>query len=148
MSKRRISGTTAETYSSGGISSCSTVLVAWLCSDFNILQSSNSRLDFLKFSSTDTHQKRFEGRLHFPSKQILPIDVSKEGMSLRQTERYCMGTAQQNMVQFATLHKPMHTDCPLLVKRRYCKLIFHHLSVNKDKIIQEFNSNSFRQGTF
>lgn len=29
------------------------------------------------------HQKRFEGGLDFPGQQILPVNVSEEGMSLR-----------------------------------------------------------------
>lgn len=36
----------------------------------------------LAVSRSSTHQKRLEGRLHFPSQQLLPVDVSEEGMTL------------------------------------------------------------------
>jgi len=43
--------------------------------------------EILAVISSDTHQERFEGRLHFPSQQILPVDVSKEGMSLQKKKK-------------------------------------------------------------
>lgn len=38
----------------------------------------------LAVSRSSTHQKRLEGRLHFPSQQIVPVDVSEEVMTLWQ----------------------------------------------------------------
>lgn len=66
-------------------------------------------------SCRDTHQEGFERRLHFASQQVVPVDVSEEGMSLR-------GTRRSDCISSSGLCSE-ESDCPLVANMRLLHFI-------------------------